>query len=122
MLPLLPQHTHTVWSPAPPTTHVHVYNPAQCHKIHNKVELFQELALIGDWDLLCSTLGVSEAQMGEIRYSMNQNKKQACLGAYVDSDEACWEEVIRVVAAHPFNNVRLAKRIAQNHNIEYTDT
>ena len=38
-----------------------------------------------------------------------------CLEAYINLGEACWEQVVNVVADHPFCNTGLAKDIACDH-------
>ena len=48
-------------------------------------------------------------------------KKKECLDIFADSDNACWEKVIKVVAHYPFENVRLATQIAKKHNIDFSN-
>lgn len=38
-----------------------------------------------------------------------------CLEAYINLGEACWEQVVNVVADHHFYNTGLAKDIACDH-------
>ena len=45
----------------------------------------------------------------------NTKKKDECLQSYLNSDEGSWEEVVIAVASLPFNNKRLAKKIAEKH-------
>ena len=33
---------------------------------------------------------------------------------------ACWEQIVKVVAEYPFYNLRLAKEIAAKHGIDYS--
>ena len=86
---------------------------------NSKVNLFQDLQDIGNWESLCTHLGVSEAVMDELRYATLQEsiKKERCLSAYINSGEARWDHVVRVVCSHPFNNIVLGKTIAVKHNV-----
>ena len=90
-----------------------------CHRIDisKKQELEKAVAEIGDWDSLCENLGVEKAVINELRSSSMENgkKKSRCLEAYLNTDKACWERVVEVVADYPFYNKRLARQIADNH-------
>ena len=88
-----------------------------CTSISDKQELEKAVAEIGDWETLCENLGVPKSVINGLRYSNKQTtrKKSDCLEAYLDTDEACWEKVVTVVAEHPFNNRRLAKRITDTY-------
>ena len=78
------------------------------------------VAEIGDWESLCENLGVPKPMMNRLRFSNKQDerKKSECLQAYIDTGEACWEEVVKVVANHPFYNKRLAKKIASKYGVK----
>lgn len=93
-----------------------------CQSISKKRELEKAVAEIGDWEPLCENLGTPKAVINELRSSSMQDgkKKSRCLEAYVDTDEACWEQVVKVVADYPFHNKRLARQIADNHGIHYS--
>ena len=58
-----------------------------------------------------------EAKIDELVHEHLENaaKKQRCLAAYVDQGNACWEEVIKVVAGYPFYKKLLAEQIAAKH-------
>ena len=88
-----------------------------CTSISDKQELEKAVAEIGDWETLCENLGVPNSVINGLRYSNKQTtrKKSDCLEAYLDTDEACWQKVVMVVAEHPFNKRRLAKRIANTY-------
>ena len=88
-----------------------------CHRITKKSDIYAELADIGNWEALCSYLGVPEAKIDELVHEHLENtvKKQRCLAAYVDQGNACWEEVIKVVAGYPFYKKLLAEQIAAKH-------
>ena len=75
------------------------------------------MAEIGDWESLCENLGVPKAVLNELRSSSMQDgkKKSRCLEAYIDTDEACWEKVVEVVAEFPFHKRKLAREIADKH-------
>ena len=49
-------------------------------------------------------------------------KKSRCLEAYLNMGNACWEQVVKVVAEYPYNfyNLRLAKEIVPTHGIDYS--
>ena len=80
------------------------------------------MAEIGDWETLCENLDVPKAVINELRSSSMQDgkKKSRCLEAYIDTDEACWEKVVEVVADNPFHNKRLAREIADKHGVHYS--
>ena len=75
---------------------------------------------IGDWESLCENLEVPKPVMNSLHFSSEhpQRKKRECLQAYIDSGEACWEEVVKVVANNPFYNKRLAKKIASKYGVK----
>ena len=87
--------------------------------ISSKIELNHALADIGDWYALCQHLGVSEAKLEELKFSEKHDntRKRECLNAYhnLGSQVVCWERVVKVVATEPFQNVRLAERLAKRH-------
>ena len=78
------------------------------------------MADIGNWETLCENLGVPKAVINELRSSSMENgkKKSRCLEAYIDTDEACWEKVVEVVADYPFYNRKLARQIANKQNVK----
>ena len=80
------------------------------------------MAEIGDWETLCENLGVPKAVLNELRFSDKQTgrKKSECLEAYVNTDKACWEQVVKVIADFPFHNKRLARQIADKQNVDYS--
>ena len=80
------------------------------------------MAEIGDWETLCEYLGVPNAVINKLRSSTMENarKKSRCLEAYLNTGEACWEEVVKVVADYPFHNKRLARQIATDHGVDYS--
>ena len=86
-------------------------------KIH---ELRKAVAEIGDWKTLCENLEVPSAVISELHFSNSEigRKKAACLEIYFNSVKACWEQVVKVVADHPFYNKRLARQIAFMHGVK----
>ena len=92
-----------------------------CHQIARKQDLYRELAEIGDWQSLCTNLEVPEATINNLENEplKNNAKKQNCLSAYFNQGKACWEEVIEVVAGHPFYNKRLATEIAKKYGVTW---
>ena len=100
-----------------------LYLPAvRCHNISDKQELGKAVAEIEDWEGLCENLGVSKAVLNTFGNKMDTVKKRKCLEAYLNTGKACWEQVVKVVADHPFYNVRLANKIADMHGIDYMRT
>ena len=91
-----------------------------CHSISKTQELETAVADIGNWESLCEKLEVPKPVMNTLRFSGKQDerKKSDCLQAYIDTGEACWEKVVKVVANHPFNNKRLAKDIASKYGVK----
>ena len=68
-------------------------------------------------------LGVHKAVLIALRNNIEHwqdNKKSRCLEAYLNMGNACWEQVVKVVANYPFYNLRLAKEIADTHGIDYS--
>ena len=43
-------------------------------------------------------------------------KRSRCLEVYLNTGNACWEQVVKVVADYPFYNLRLAA----THGIDYS--
>ena len=80
------------------------------------------MAVIGDWQALCEYLGVPKPVLQQLRYDNKQHseKKSECLEAYLNTGEACWETVVRVVAHYPFYNKKVAKEIADKYEVDYS--
>ena len=78
------------------------------------------MAEIGDWEALYEHLGIPQTKLKELRLSIIdiRTKKSRCLEAYLDTGKACWEHVVKVVAEYPIENKRLAKKIADTHDID----
>ena len=91
-----------------------------CHRISTTQALQKAVAEIGDWESLCEYLEVPTPVMNGLRYSnkLDERKKSECLQAYFNSGQVCWEEVVKVVADHPFYNKRLAIKIAAEHGVQ----
>jgi len=86
------------------------------YPVKDKLHLFSELSEIGDWDSLCTFLGVKNSVMNALKVSTKTDtiKKQDCLTSYYISGEANWQKIVTVVARHPFENLKLAYGIAKN--------
>jgi len=84
-------------------------------------DLERVLAEIRGWEALCEKLGVPEPVLKELLFASMEDrvKKSRCLEAYLYTRTACWEEVVKVVANYPFYNQRLAKMIAEEHDVHY---
>ena len=93
-----------------------------CTSISNQQELDKAVAEIGDWEALCQHLGTPQTKLKELRFSEMdvRTKKRRCLEAYHDTGSACWEHVVKIVAEYPIENKRLAKKIADKHNVDFT--
>ena len=48
-----------------------------------------------------------------------ETKMAECLQAYFDNGEATWSQVVRAVAMHPIKDKRLARKIANDHNVDF---
>ena len=57
--------------------------------------------------------------MNELTHSneMIEEKKRECLQAYIDTGEANWNDVAEAIKKPPILNNRIAKRIAEHHNL-----
>ena len=80
-------------------------------------QLRWSIEVVSNWHSLCRNLDMSEAAMNRIaneRYT-EQQKKDECLTAYFNSNEAYWEEVIIAVLRSPFGDKRLAATIAEKY-------
>ena len=93
--------------------------PGGCHSISitELQELDNAVSEIGEWEILCEYLGVPKAVLIELRSMINTEnrvKKHRCLEAYINTDKACWETVVEVIA-NSFHNTRVAKEIARDH-------
>ena len=89
--------------------------PEDCTSISKLQKLEKAVAEIGDWEALCEYLGVDRATLSDLHHTENTKKKCRCLQAYIDTDKACWEQVVKVVADYPFNNDRIANKIAHDY-------
>ena len=89
----------------------------ECTTIDDLNKLYQEVAVISQWDFLCSYLGVDTAIMNDLRYLSDKDKKLQCLQAYYDSGAAYWEEVIIAINKHPIKNRRVAKIILDKYGL-----
>ena len=58
----------------------------------------------------------------DLKYAelQGEQKKQRCLQAFHKQGTVCWETVISVLTEYPFYNGKLAKRIANKYNVEWT--
>ena len=82
--------------------------------------LLDDLEEIGNWELLCTHLEVNGAVMDTLRHSGLDItiKKERCLSSYIDSEEATWNHVVKVVCSPPFNKIKLGKKIAKRHKVK----
>ena len=92
-----------------------------CHSISKSQELERAVAEVGNWESLCDQLEVPKAVLNDLRFANMENivKKNRCLEAYINTGNACWETVVRVVASHPIQNPRVAMEIAAEHGLDY---
>ena len=84
-------------------------------------DLIQAVKEIGNWEGLCTNLGVNEGKIDAFIHSTAtvDAKKAACLRAYFNSGKVKWSKVVEAVAMHPINNIRVAKQIAKAHGLNY---
>ena len=94
---------------------------SQSHTVESMQDLAKMLTDIGNWEALCTNLGVRQAVMSELIYSpLDVNiKKKRCLQSYFNSGRAHWEEVIAAVVGPGIFNERVAKRIADKYSLDY---
>jgi len=97
--------------------------PMDCHRISNKQELGRAVATIGDWETLYENLGTPEPVLKQLRFDSiaTEVKRRRCLEAYLNTDKACWETVVKVVADDPFYNKQLARKVANEHGVDYSN-
>ena len=93
------------------------------HAVESVQELVKMLSDIGNWEALCTNLGVNRGVMSElIHTSLDANiKKKRCLESYFDSGLAHWEEVIKAVVGPGILNERVAKKITYKYLLDYQD-
>ena len=74
-----------------------------CTRISNKQELEKAVEKIGNWEELCTKLEVPKFVMQYLCYSSerSETKKSKCLKVYFNSEQACWEHIVRVIADFP---------------------
>ena len=82
--------------------------------------LLDDLEEINNWEILCTHLEVNGAVIDTLRHSGLDItiKKERCLSAYIDSGEATWDHVVKVVCSPPFNKIKLGKDIAKRHKVK----
>ena len=91
--------------------------------IDDEIENVQDLILavkdVGDWRALCLNLKVDEGKIDSLINSADrvETKKTECLQAYFDEGDAKWSDVVKAVAMHPVNKMRIAKKIAKAHGV-----
>ena len=88
-------------------------------------DLIQAVKDVGDWKGLCRNLDVDEGTMDILIKNPNSGPpdelKAECLTVYFNSGKATWSKVVEAVANYPIKNIRLAKKIANDHNIPFND-
>ena len=91
------------------------------HTVESVQDLVKMLSDIGNWEALCTNLGVRQAVMSELVHSPldSKSKKKRCLESYFNSGHAHWEEVITAVVGPGIFNERVAKKIANKYLIDY---
>ena len=86
-------------------------------------DLIQAVKEIGNWEGLCTNLGISEGKIDALIHSTAtvDTKKADCLRTYFNGGEAKWSKIVEAVAMHPINNIRVAKQIAEAHGLNYNN-
>ena len=84
-------------------------------------DLIQAVKDIGDWQALCTNLGVDDGVLETLVHSTTTvyTKKADCLRAYFNDGKANWADVVKAVTMHPINNKRVAKQIAKTYGLDY---
>ena len=96
---------------------------------HHKIKKFDKLKHHAvrsvskeDWALLCLLLNVDEATMTDLKHwQSNSEKWEFCLRDYFQYGVATWENIMKVVASSPLNQVATAKEIGRKYGIDYAD-
>ena len=103
------------------TIYIIIYSVVSCHRISNKQELEKAVAEIANWKALCEYLGIPMQVTNQLHFSNEHNGRLRgeCLEIYLSTGKACWEQVVKVVADHPFRNTKLANKIADMYSIYY---
>ena len=96
------------------THHFSNYTDDGRYPIKNKLHLFAALSEVGNWESLCTNLGVSDSLMEALRFSDKNNmlKKEECLKHFYN-DDPDWGHVVNTVAEFPISNPTLACKIAK---------
>ena len=87
-------------------------------------DLIQAVKDVGDWKGLCRNLDVDEGTMDVLIKNPNSppnELKAECLTVYFNSGKATWSKVVEAVANFPIKNKRLARKIANDHGIQFND-
>lgn len=77
--------------------------------------------MMGDWQLLCSRLGVQQGTIQALQYPSEASYKlYSCLRALMDlgPPHSCWERVAATVCKTPLFKKRLGRTIAEEYKIE----
>ena len=92
-------------------------------EVQNLNDLIQAVKGIGDWQALCTNLGVNDGVIETLIHSTTtvDTKKADCLRAYFNDGEANWGDVVKAVAMSPIRNKRVAKRIAKTYDLDYNN-
>ena len=90
-------------------------------EIKKKNDLIQAVKDIGNWHGLCTNLGVSDGKMDSLKHAPGtvDAKKAECLEAYWKGGEAKWSDVVKAVVMHPIEDKLVAKKIAEDHGLDY---
>ena len=93
------------------------------HSIESLQDLVKMLSDIGNWEALCTNLGVNQGFISELihAYLDASIKKRRCLVSYFNSGHAHWEEVITAVVGPGIYNERVARKIAYKYLLDYQD-
>ncbi len=87
------------------------------HSIGSVKELNIMLEDIGNWEGLCSNLGVRSGLIDELRHSRLEVSvmKFRCIEAYFNDGDATWEDVALAVRLYPIQNSNTADKIEQKY-------
>ena len=93
------------------------------HEIEKLNDLIQSLQSIGDWRGLCRNLDVDESIMDHLEHSYYHPdvQKAECLKVYFNTGKARWTKVVEAVAMYPIKNLRVAKKILEEHGLPHDE-
>ena len=97
---------------------------SECHQIKSEADIHTTLIPViakHQWQSLCTNLGVDTKLLSELQLSYVENsiKMETCLNSFAIQESACWEMVVLAVCGSPFNDKKVAKKIADKYSVSW---